>query len=64
MADRVSLKQALIDIYSKAAGIPPLYVAKILGEFDYSLLDTEIKWINPVPSEEIKSFSLKYPYLL
>ncbi|MFN3395993.1 MAG: nucleotidyl transferase AbiEii/AbiGii toxin family protein [Thermodesulfovibrionales bacterium] len=56
LKDGVSLKQALIDVHSKAAGIPPLYVAKVLGEFDYSLLDTEIKWITPVPSEEIKSF--------
>ncbi len=54
--DGVSLKQVLIDVHSKAAGIPPLYVAKVLGEFDYSLLDTEIKWIAPVPSDEIKNF--------
>ncbi|MFN3480861.1 MAG: nucleotidyl transferase AbiEii/AbiGii toxin family protein, partial [Thermodesulfovibrionales bacterium] len=56
LKDGVSLKQALIDVHSKAAGIPPLYVAKVLGEFDYGLLDTEIKWITPVPSDEIKRF--------
>lgn len=54
--DGVSLRQALIDVYSKAAGIVPVYLAKILAEFDYSLLDTEIKWIKLVSSEEIKNF--------
>lgn len=56
LKDGVSLKQALIDVHSKAAGIAPLYVAKIIGEFDYSLLDTEIKWIHPVDSKTIKEF--------
>lgn len=56
LKDGVSLKQALIDVKSKAAGIAPLYVAKIIGEFDYSLLDTEIKWANPVDSKIIKKF--------
>jgi len=54
--DGVSLRQALIDVHSKAAGIVPVYLAKILAEFDYSLLDTEIKWIKPVSSEDIKRF--------
>lgn len=56
LKDGINLKQALTDVHSKVAGVPPLYIAKILGEFDYSLLDTEIKWIRPVPSEEIKRF--------
>lgn len=56
LKDGINLKQALTDVHSKVAGVPPLYIAKILGEFDYSLLDTEIKWIRPVPSEEIKKF--------
>lgn len=52
----IDSKENILDVHSKAAGIPPLYVAKVLGEFDYSLLDTEIKWITPVPSDEIKRF--------
>lgn len=56
LKDGINLKQALTDVHSKVAGVPPLYVAKILGEFDYSLLESEIKWINPVPEEEIKKF--------
>lgn len=56
LKDGLSLKQALIDAHSKAAGIAPLYIAKIIAEYDYSLLDTEIKWITPVPSGEIKRF--------
>lgn len=31
-------------------------VAKILSEFDYSLLDSEIRWIRPVPGQEIGIF--------
>ena len=54
--DGVSLRQALVDVHSKSAGIVPVYLAKLLEEFDYSLLDTEIKWINPVSSHEIKNF--------
>lgn len=54
--DGISLKETLININSKAAGIVPIYLAKIIAEFDYSLLDTEIKWINPLSSEEIKKF--------
>lgn len=56
LKDGVSLKQALINIHSKAAGIAPLYVAKIIAEFDYSLLDTEIKWAEPVDLRIIKEF--------
>lgn len=54
--DGVSLKQALIDVHSKAAGIVPVYLAKIIAEFDYTLLDTEIKWIKPVSGKEIRDF--------
>jgi len=38
---------------SKAAGIAPLLIAKIFSEYDYSLLDTEIKWVMPVTGETI-----------
>ena len=54
--DGVSLRKALVDVHSKAAGIVPVYIAKLLSEFDYSLLDTEIKWIKPIPSDEIRDF--------
>ena len=57
--DGVSFRKALIDAHSKAAGIVPIYVAKILAEFDYSLLDTEIKWIRPISSEEIRTFMIE-----
>ncbi len=56
LKDGLSIKQALLDASSKAAGIAPLYVAKVLGEYDYSLLDTEIKWVRPVDSGEIKRY--------
>ena len=56
LRDGLSLKQALLDADSKAAGIAPLYIAKILAEYDYSLLDTEIKWTVPVASETIKQY--------
>jgi hypothetical protein len=56
LKDGVSLRDALTNADSKAAGIVPLYVAKILTEFDYGLLDQEIKWIVPVPAGIIRSF--------
>ena len=56
LKDGMSLKQALLDAHSKAAGIAPLLVAKVLAEFDYELLDTEIKWTTPVASEAIKHY--------
>lgn len=56
LKDGLSIKKALRDADSKAAGISPLLVAKILAEFDYPLLDTEIKWIAPVPARVIRDF--------
>jgi predicted nucleotidyltransferase component of viral defense system len=56
LKDGLSIKQALLDAGSKAAGISPLLVAKILGEFNYSLLQTEIKWISAVSESEIRTF--------
>jgi hypothetical protein len=56
LKDGLSLKQALLDAHSKAAGIAPLYIAKILAEYDYNLLDTEIKWTTPVASETIRQY--------
>lgn len=54
--DGVSIKRALTDAESKAAGISPLFIAKILAEFDYSLMESEVKWVSPVPGKEIKDF--------
>ncbi len=56
LQDGLDLKKALINAESKAAGIAPLLIAKIFGEFDYSLLDTEIKWVKPVSGTTIKDF--------
>jgi predicted nucleotidyltransferase component of viral defense system len=56
LQDGLDLKKALVNAESKAAGIAPLLVAKVFGEFDYTLLDTEIKWVNPIPSITIKEF--------
>lgn len=56
LKDGLSIKEALINADSKAAGIAPLLIAKIFAEFDYTLLDTEIKWVSPVSSETIKRY--------
>jgi len=56
LKDGINLKGALLDARSKAAGIAPLLIAKIFAEFDYELLDSEIKWIKPISSETIKNF--------
>lgn len=54
--DGLSIKEALTDAESKAAGISPLLIAKIFSEFDYSIIDSEIKWIIPIESTAIKKF--------
>lgn len=56
LKDGLSIKQSLLDASSKAAGISPLYVAKKITEFDYRLIDEEIKWITPVASDTIKNY--------
>jgi len=56
LKDDLSIRKALMDADSKAAGISPLLIAKIFAEFNYSLLDTEIKWITPVPSQMIRDY--------
>lgn len=56
LKDGIDLKKALIDARSKAAGIAPLFIAKIFAEFKYKLLDSEIKWVTPVSREIIKDF--------
>ena len=56
LQDGLDLKKALINAESKAAGIAPLLVAKVFGEFDYTLLDTEVKWVKPVSGTTIKDF--------
>ncbi len=54
--DGLNLRRALTDADSKAAGVVPIYLAKLLADFDYALLDGEIKWVEPVPSDAIKAF--------
>jgi len=54
LKDGLDIKKALLDADSKAAGISPLLVAKVLTEFDYQLLDTEIKWVTPISAVIVK----------
>lgn len=56
LRDGLDIKQSLLDAHSKAAGIAPLLVAKYLTEFDYALLDKEIKWVNPVSAGVIQDY--------
>ncbi len=56
LKDGLSIKKALTDAESKAAGIAPLLIAKIFAEFDYAIIDNEIKWITPVSSETIRHY--------
>ncbi|TAN45562.1 MAG: hypothetical protein EPN22_02305 [Nitrospirae bacterium] len=56
LKDGLSLKQSLLDAHSKAAGIAPLLVAKVLAEYDYSILDEQVKWVAPVNSAVIKQY--------
>jgi predicted nucleotidyltransferase component of viral defense system len=56
LKDGLSIKKALTDAESKAAGISPLLIAKIFAEFDYTIVDDEIKWVTPVSGETIKQY--------
>lgn len=56
LKDGLSLKKALLDADSKAAGISPLLVAKIFAEFPYQIIDSEIKWVKPVSYQIIKKY--------
>lgn len=56
LKDGLSLKKALSDAESKAAGISPLLIARVFAEFNYGILDHEIKWIMPVSGEIIKHY--------
>ncbi|MBI4650797.1 nucleotidyl transferase AbiEii/AbiGii toxin family protein [Candidatus Desantisbacteria bacterium] len=58
LKDGLSLKRALLDADSKAAGISPLLIAKIFAEFQYKNIDNEIKWIIPVSSQIIKKYMI------
>lgn len=56
LKDGLSIKQSLLDAHSKAAGISPLFIAKILAEFDYGIIDEEIKWVTPVSGDTIRQY--------
>jgi hypothetical protein len=56
LQDGLNLKRALTDASSKAAGITPLLLAKNFAEFDYSLLDREVRWITPHPGNEVRNY--------
>ncbi len=56
LRDGLDLRRAFGEAESKAAGITPLLVAKVLSEFDYRLLDTEIRWVRKIPSSTIGAY--------
>jgi hypothetical protein len=55
LKDGLSLKRALTDADSKAAGITPLLVAQVLGDYRYERLTT-VNWINAPDIHSIRSF--------
>lgn len=56
LKDGLNLKTSLLDAESKAAGIAPLLVARIFAEFDYPLLNSEIKWVTPLAPETVRQY--------
>lgn len=56
LKEGLNLKQSFLDASSKAAGVSPLLTAKIFTEFNYSILNEEIKWINFISSATIKEY--------
>lgn len=55
LKDGLSLKRALTDADSKAAGITPLLVASILGDYHYQHLTT-VNWIETPEIADIRAF--------
>ncbi len=55
LKDGLSIKQSLLDAHSKAAGLSPLFIAKIFAEFNYELIE-EIKWVTPVSGDVIRQY--------
>lgn len=56
LKDGLSIRQPLLNAHSKAAGISPLFIAKIFAEFDYAIIDEEIKWVTPVSGDVIRQY--------
>lgn len=55
LKDGISLKRALTDADSKAAGVTPLLVARTLGEYRYEQLSV-VNWINVPDIPAIQSY--------
>jgi hypothetical protein len=55
LKDGLSLKQALTDADSKAVGITPLLIARILGEFSYDRLAL-VDWIDTVDIAAVSQY--------
>lgn len=55
LKDGLPIKQVLTDADSKAAGITPLLIARILGEYSYNRLSS-VNWINPADLYAISSY--------
>ena len=55
LQDGLSIRQVLTDADSKAAGITPLLVARILAEYPYEQLTT-VNWINRVDLQMTKHY--------
>lgn len=60
--DGLSIKKALTNAESKAAGTSPLLISKIISEFDYELIEQEIKWVTPVAWMMIKQYMVSLAF--
>ena len=56
LRDGLDIKKALLDADSKAAGISPLFIAKLLTDFDYGLIEQNIHWVKPVSAKIMKDY--------
>lgn len=54
--DSMDTKEAFTNAESKAAGISPLLIAKILSEFAYTTADDQIKWVSPIDFKIIRDY--------
>jgi predicted nucleotidyltransferase component of viral defense system len=56
LRDGIDLKKVLTDMESPAAGIPPLFLAKKLHEFNYGSVDEEINWVVRMSHRNIENY--------
>lgn len=56
LKDGIDFRKSVSDAESKAAGTSPLLIAKMFEEFDYSIIDSAVKWVALIDYTTIQQF--------